>query len=116
MNHTQGNVLDARGLTKIYRMGESLGAPLLRDGRWVESGRADEAVVLDAFAGAHQLQVGDRVPVVLAGVRRELTITGIASAPEYVFAIAPGEMIPDGRRFAVLWMDREVVARVEPNH
>ena len=39
-----------------------------------------------------------------AGAR--LTIVGIALSPEYVYAIRPGEIIPDDRRFGMLWMER----------
>ena len=37
-------------------------------------------------------------------------MVGIALSPEYVFSIAPGELIPDAKRFGVIWMDRAVVA------
>jgi putative ABC transport system permease protein len=88
----------------------ALGGITLRAGRLFEPGRSDEVVVLEAFAKAHGLGIGDRLPVVLAGVRRELRITGVALSPEYVFSISPGEMVPDPRRFGVIWMDRDVIA------
>jgi putative ABC transport system permease protein len=92
------------------RRAPALGAIALRDGRLFEPGRADEAVVLEAFARAHGLRPGDRLPAVIAGVRRDLRIVGIGISPEYVFSLAPGEMMPDPRRFGVLWMDQSVVA------
>jgi putative ABC transport system permease protein len=88
----------------------ALGAVLLREGRLALPGRSDEAVVLEAFARAHHLKLGSRLPAVIAGIRRELRVVGIALSPEYVFSISPGELIPDPRRFGVLWMDRDVVA------
>mgnify|MGYP003444439276 CR=1 FL=1 len=87
----------------------ALGAIALREGRLFEPGRADEAVVLEAFARAHGLRPGDRLPAVISGIRRDLRVVGIALSPEYVFSLAPGEMMPDPRRFGVLWMDRTVV-------
>mgnify|MGYP005816624653 CR=1 FL=1 len=87
-----------------------LGGIMLRSGRMLEPGRSDEVIVLESFAKAHGLRVGERLPVVLAGRARELRIVGIALSPEYVFAIAPGEMMPDPKRFGVLWMDHEVVS------
>lgn len=87
-----------------------LGTIALREGRMFEPGRADEAVVLEAFARAHGLRAGDRLPTVIAGIRRDVRIVGIALSPEYVFSLAPGEMMPDPRRFGVLWMARDVVA------
>lgn len=98
-------------LVSLPASGEApLGGILLREGRMFEAGRAEEAVVLEAFADAHGLRVGDRLPAVLAGVRRDLRIVGIAIAPEYVFAVSPGEMMPDPRRFGILWMDRAGLA------
>jgi putative ABC transport system permease protein len=86
-----------------------LGGISLREGRMFEPGRADEVVVLEAFALGHHLRVGDRLPAVIAGIRRDLRIVGVAQSPEYVFSISPGEMSPDPRRFGVLWMDEDVV-------
>jgi putative ABC transport system permease protein len=82
----------------------------LRAGRTPEPGRPDEVVVLEAFASARGLQTGDRLPVVLNGVRRELTIVGVALSPEFVFAVPPGDFNADPRRFAVLWMNRDALA------
>jgi putative ABC transport system permease protein len=98
-------------LVSLPATGEApLGGILLREGRMFAPGHADEAVVLEAFAKAHGFRLDDRLPAVLAGVRRELRIVGVAIAPEWVFAVAPGEMMPDPRRFAVLWMDRAALA------
>ncbi len=90
-----------------------LDAPYLRKGRMVEPGRPDEAVLLETFADAHGLEPGAHLPVVINGVRRDIHIVGIALSPEYVLAVggtAGQEFAPDNRRFAVLWMDRDVVA------
>lgn len=88
----------------------ALGGIFLRRGRLPMPGRDDEVVVLEAFALAHDLAIGARVPLVLAGVKRELRVVGIALSPEFVFSVAPGEMMPDPKRFGVFWMDREVVS------
>jgi putative ABC transport system permease protein len=87
-----------------------LGDIMLREGRLPLPDHSDEVVVLEAFAKAHGLSLGKRLSAVLAGTRRELTVVGLAISPEYVFAMSPGELIPDPRRFGVLWMDRDVVA------
>ena len=34
---------------------------------------------------------------------------GIALSPEYVYAMPPGGIIPDDRRFGVLWMSRRAL-------
>lgn len=82
----------------------------LREGRMVEAGRGDEAVVLEAFANAHELELGARLPAVINGTLRDLTVVGIGMSPEYVFAMKPGDFAPDDRGFTVVWMDRDAIA------
>jgi putative ABC transport system permease protein len=82
----------------------------LRRGRWIDPARPDEVLVSEMFANAHRFAVGDRVAALINGRRRFLTIVGIALSPEYVYAIRPGEMIPDKRQFGVFWMGRHALA------
>ncbi|MGB2713198.1 MAG: FtsX-like permease family protein, partial [Vicinamibacterales bacterium] len=52
----------------------------------------------------------DRVAAIINGRRRSLTIVGVALSPEYVYAIRPGEMVPDKRQFGIFWMGRLALA------
>lgn len=79
-------------------------------GRAPERGREDEVVVLKAFADAHQLEPGQRIPAVLGGKLRQLRVVGVALSPEFVYAIRPGAMVDDPTRYAVLWMERTTLA------
>ncbi|HXK18252.1 MAG TPA: FtsX-like permease family protein [Polyangiaceae bacterium] len=79
-------------------------------GRAPERGHDDEIVVLKAFADAHRLEPGQRVPAVLGGKLRQLRVVGIALSPEFVYAIRPGAMVDDPTRYAVLWMERTTLA------
>jgi putative ABC transport system permease protein len=83
---------------------------LLEAGRLPEAGRADEAVLLAAFAGRNDIEPGDRLPAVINGRLRTLRVVGLASSPEFVYPQPPGgDTFADDERFAVLWMDRAVV-------
>ena len=82
----------------------------LRSGRYIAPGRPDEVLVGEAFALAHGLQPGGRVAALINGRYRRLDIVGIALSPEYVYAIRPGELLPDDKRFGVLWMERKALA------
>lgn len=84
---------------------------VLVDGRLPEPGRADEVVLLAAFAKEHSLGPGSTLPAVLNGVRRELRVVGTGQSPEFVFA-SGGEGITDTRRLGILWMDRAAIAPV----
>jgi putative ABC transport system permease protein len=81
----------------------------LRRGRWIEPGRPDEVVVSEAFANAHHLGPGDRIAALINGRRRELQVVGLGLSPEYVYVIPPGELIPDDRRFGILYMERRAL-------
>jgi putative ABC transport system permease protein len=84
---------------------------LLRAGRWPNAARDNEVLVNEAFAEANLLAPGTRVRAVIYGRERELEIVGIASSPEFVFAVAPGAMLPEPERFGVVWMGREALGR-----
>jgi putative ABC transport system permease protein len=91
------------------------GRPLLNDvflrrGRWIDPERPDEVLASEMFCEAHGLEPGDRVGAIINGRRRELTIVGVALSPEYIYAIAPGEMFPDNRHFGIFWMNRRSLA------
>lgn len=83
---------------------------VLQRGRYPDPIREEEVLALDAFAEAHQLQPGDYLYAILNGTKKKLTVTGIVLSPEYVYAISPGEIVPDKKRFGVLWMNRDALA------
>ena len=82
----------------------------LRSGRWPDPGRAEEAIVNERFAQGHGLELGDQVFAVINGRRQRLEIVGTALSPEYVYAIAGGDLLPDPTRFGVFWMARRHLA------
>ncbi|MFO0728090.1 MAG: FtsX-like permease family protein [Myxococcota bacterium] len=84
----------------------------ITDGRLPDPDADEEVVLLDQFAKAHQLKVGDRLPVVLNGSLKELEIAGLGMSPEYIFAMAGHEVIADDKRFAVIWMRRASMAPI----
>jgi len=84
----------------------------LRGGRQPEPEAVDEVTVNEPFAKVHGLQVGDTVGAILNGRRRTLRIVGIALSPEYIYALGPGDLMPDDRRFAVLWMSEKALAAI----
>lgn len=90
---------------------------ILRDGRLPRSGRADEVVAAEAFATANHFSLGDSLSATINGHRRSLQIVGIALSPEFIYSVAPGMLMPDDRRFGVLWMDRaELAAALDLRH
>jgi putative ABC transport system permease protein len=81
----------------------------LRKGRLPERANPGEVVVDEAFAAANGLSLGDEVNALIYGVRQRLTVVGIGLAPNYIYALAPGELLPDNRRFGVFWMGEKAL-------
>ncbi|MFQ3789648.1 ABC transporter permease [Halomonas sp. A29] len=80
-------------------------------GNLPEAGRDDQVVVSDAFAEAHGLAPGDELEAIVNGRRTRLTLAGIALSPEFLFQAAPTDLMPDYRRYAVLWMNQRALSR-----
>ncbi|MGB5695640.1 MAG: FtsX-like permease family protein [Polyangiales bacterium] len=84
---------------------------VLRSGRLPgEDGNDDEVVLNEPFAEAHNLASGAQIVAVINGHRRELRVVGTALSPEFVYALGPGALMPDDRRFGILWMSHESLA------
>jgi putative ABC transport system permease protein len=90
---------------------QGLDALVLGEGRWPERGSTEEVLVIDQFASARKLRIGERLPLVLEGMRLSPRVVGVARSPDYVFPIAPGEIAFDPSRVPVLWMDESALAR-----
>ncbi|HUO84485.1 MAG TPA: ABC transporter permease, partial [Thermoanaerobaculia bacterium] len=82
---------------------------VLRSGRWIAPHHPDEIILSEAFAHANRLTLGDTLGAVVNGRRRELAIVGTALSPEFIYEIRPGTLLPDKKRFGVLWMSREAM-------
>lgn len=82
----------------------------LRRGSWISADRPDDVIASEAFVLANRFEIGDHVQAVINGRRRQLTIVGVALSPEFIYSIRPGELVPDARRFGVLWMERDALA------
>ncbi len=78
----------------------------LKSGRLPSSTRVGEIAVTYGFASAHSLTPGSSLSAIIHGKRRALKIVGIVQSPEFVYALGPGELVPDDRRFAVMWMSK----------
>ena len=87
-----------------------LNALVLRSGRWPDPNSPAEVLASEKFAEAAGIGLGDGIDAVLYGKRQHLRVVGTALSPEYIYAIGPGQIFPDNRRFGVLWMGEEHLA------
>lgn len=98
-------------ILSIPDVGEaSLNRLFLVEGRLPDVNRSGEITVSEAFALAHDFRPGDELSAIMGGVKRDLTIVGIALSPEFIYSASAGEFIPDDKRFGVIWMRYSDVA------
>jgi len=90
----------AQALNRLY----------LRSGRIPDPASEREVVVNEDFANAHGFTLGSRLAAILNGRKRELTIVGTALSPEFIYAIGPGDIMPDSRRYGIIWMPERALA------
>lgn len=76
---------------------------LLR-GRLPDPVARHEVIASELFAEAHGWKPGAEVDVIMGGSRQRLTIVGMAMSPEYIYAVQPGLLLADNRRFGVFWI------------
>ncbi|MCL4189443.1 MAG: ABC transporter permease [Rhodobacteraceae bacterium] len=89
-----------------------LNLPVVRSGRLPDPLRPEEVAVNEGFARAHGLVPGAEFRAILNGQVRSLTVTGLLLAPEFIYVIGPDTMMPDDRRFGVIWMGAAAAAAV----
>ena len=82
----------------------------VRSGRLPEPARAEEVVISESFADAHAFGPGARFSAILNGRKRELLVVGVALSPEFIYAVGPGDIMPDNRRFGIIWMSEKALA------
>ena len=87
-----------------------LNALVLRTGRRPLPGERDAVLVGEGFAAANHLALGDTLGAVLGDRWRALRVVGTAVTAEFVYEIRPGDMLPDARRYGIIWLDADVAA------
>lgn len=111
-------VLDVPGLAQpatgrivsLPAEGPALNVPLVRRGRLPDPDRPDEVALNESFGLANGLVPGSQFAAVLNGQRRTLTVAGWVLSPEFVYTTPPGALMPDDRRFGLIWMPEPAVA------
>lgn len=81
----------------------------LKAGRMPTLNQPGEVVVDEAFALANEVRPGDEFDAIIYGRKQRLKVVGIGLAPNYVNALAPGDLVPDDTRFGVFWMGKEAL-------
>jgi putative ABC transport system permease protein len=85
----------------------SLNRIVLRSGRLPEPDERDVVAISEGFAEANALGVGDTLGAVISGRWRVLRVVGVGIVAEFIYELRPGDMLPDSRRYGVMWIGRK---------
>ncbi len=96
------NSVNEQGRTELNRL-------TLRSGRLPTRGVPGEVVADESFVKANDLKLGSQVTALIYGKQQVLTIVGTGLAPNYVYALPPGDILPDDRRFGIFWMGEKAL-------
>ncbi|MEN9926542.1 MAG: hypothetical protein RL268_2668, partial [Pseudomonadota bacterium] len=96
------NSVDEQGRSQLNRL-------IIRSGRLPQPGATGEVVADESFVKANDLALGSRIVALVYGKRQVLTIVGTGLAPNYIYALPPGDLLPDDRRFGIFWMGQKAL-------
>lgn len=99
------NSIDEQGRNQLNRLS-------LRRGRLPQPDNPGEVVADEAFVNANGLGIGSKVDALIYGRKQPLRIVGIGLAPNFIYALAPGDIIPDDTRFGVFWIGQKALEAV----
>jgi len=102
----------ARVVSMPEAKGSALNGVVIRVGRLPAPGSTNEIIVHEAFAEAHNFTPGDTFWANMNGRRRMLRIVGVVLSPEHIYVLGPGDIVPDNRRFGILWMDHSALEAI----
>jgi len=88
---------------------QTLNRIYLRSGRLPETQKG-EAVISAGFARAHGLTEGSPIRVLINGRQRQVRVSGTALSPDSIYALGHGALMPDDRRFGILWLPEDELA------
>ncbi|MGQ7830843.1 ABC transporter permease [Altererythrobacter sp. Z27] len=94
--------VDDRGQDQLNRV-------TLKSGRMPSPDQPGEVVVDEAFAQANDIGPGSEIDAIIYGNKQRLKIVGVGLAPNYINALAPGDIIPDDTRFGIFWMGQKAL-------
>lgn len=89
---------------------QTLNLLYMRSGRLPLPGDDHEVVVSEPFAKANHFHIGSTFAAILNGRKRTLRIVGTALSPEFIYSLGPYGLIPDDRRYGIVWMREKALA------
>lgn len=97
--------------TPVRAFADSINGLCLVRGSGFSDDRDEEVILSEPFARAHDLEIGERIQLILNRKRESFVIVGTALSPEYIYMVrGVGDIVPDPVHFGVLYV-KEAYAR-----
>ncbi len=72
------------------------------------SGDRNEALLIEQFANARGIKVGDSIKIQVGGVQRTLKVSGIVANPEYIYLMENVQsLVPDDKTFGICYVSEQ---------
>jgi putative ABC transport system permease protein len=98
--------VNLRLITSTGEKGELSRSTLLKGS--MMSGKGNEAMLIEQFAKARGIGVGDEIRIQAGGRQRVLEITGIVANPEYIYMMENAQAImPDDKSFGICYVSEQ---------
>ncbi len=98
--------VNLRLITTTGEEGELSRSTILKGNMISDSG--NEALLIEQFAKARGIGVGDEIKIQVGGVQRTLEVTGIVANPEYIYLMENTQSImPDEKNFGICYVSEQ---------
>ncbi|MDQ2085540.1 ABC transporter permease [Herbivorax sp. ANBcel31] len=84
----------------------------MQSGREIE-GKSKEAIVIQQFANARGIELGDKITPLIYGVPHQLEVVGVGSSSEYSYLVEKEEtLLPADKDFGVIYVNETIVRNI----
>ncbi|MEL7654677.1 MAG: ABC transporter permease, partial [Bacillota bacterium] len=98
--------INLRLITTNMQEGELSSSTIIKGNMISDSG--NEALLIEQFANARGIQVGDKIKIQVGGLQRTLEVTGIVANPEYIYLMENTQAImPDEENFGICYVSEQ---------
>ncbi|MDD2504328.1 MAG: ABC transporter permease, partial [Clostridia bacterium] len=81
---------------------------IIKSGSYFSEVQSNQCLVEEEFFKANDLQVGDDIRPIINGREVKLRVAGSVKSPEYVYTVNEGEIMPDNKRFGIVFIKKSL--------
>lgn len=78
---------------------------IIRKGSYF-SNKKNEIIISEKFAKARSITPGDKFPIVIKGIKKEMRVVGTAISPEFIYQAPPGGLVDNPKEYGIFFVKR----------